>query len=1031
MKKLYFLLLVILTLTGQVAWSQCNNTSQFGTVNAPTNNIPVNITTCAFGGEYSTINGCVAGSTYLFTATGGSGNFLTIRQGTPGGTVLGFGTSPVSVVCTVSGPLFLHYNTTAGCGTDAICHTGIVQCTSCSAPPAILNDLCTGAISINCAQTVTGTTVGATIDAVGTCTTSLGTAPGVWYTFTGNGANITLSTCTGTSFDSKIGVFTGSCASLICVIGNDDFCGLQSQVSFPSVFGTQYYVLVTGFGAATGAFSLTRTCIFPNETCSGAININCGQTINGSTTGAIIDPVASCGTSLNTAPGIWYSFQGDGSPVTLSTCGGVSNYDTKLGVFTGTCGALVCVAGNDDFCAFQSQVSFPTNFGAIYYILVTGFSSGTGNFSLTRTCVPICAGTPTAGTISGPATACVGSTGTLTLSGFSPLPGISIQWRSSTVSGGPYSNIPGATGSSFNYTATGVTTYYTARVTCSNGGAFADATQFTLTQGAPVHSSLSSTVTVDCSPGTATISGTVINGGPGLYTHTLTGPGTITANASTGPNNSTGNFTITNLPFGTHTFVLTSTDGIGCTTSSPISGVIVKQTPVITIIPAAPVICNGDILQLTASVAPPALLTFSQAATTIIPSAGIANPYPSQITIAGLPTTGVTVKSVKLGNVNHTFPDDVDIVLVSPTGQAVIIMSDAGGSADAVGLDYIFDDAAGSPMANSTLNPSGTYLPTNYGAGDNWPAPGPLTAPTSTTLSTFSGNPNGDWKLYVVDAFAPDAGFVGNWNIIFNIPSQVVFSPITGLFTNPGATIAYTGTPTTVVWARPVVTTLYTATSTVAGCTGTATVNVTVNQLPVITVQPTPATQTICPGFNVTYSVTATGTGPLTYQWRQGATNLVNNIQISGANTNTLTISNVNSANTGSYTVLVTGICAPALTSIPVVLNVATAPVISTQPANSTVCVGQSASFTVATVGSVPPPTIYQWEVSTDAGVTWTPLTTGGSYTATFTIPATVIGQNNSRYRVRVTNSCGQSTTSASATLTVNALPIVTATALT
>lgn len=52
--------------------------------------------------------------------------------------------------------------------------------------------------------------------------------------------------------------------------------------------------------------------------------------------------------------------------------------------------------------------------------------------------------------------------------------------------------------------------------------------------------------------------------GPPVYTHTLTGPGTITQNASTGVGNSTGNFTVSNLPVGLHTFTLTSTDAIGC-----------------------------------------------------------------------------------------------------------------------------------------------------------------------------------------------------------------------------------------------------------------------------------------------------------------------------------------------------------------------------------------------------------------------------------------------------------------------------------
>ena len=816
-----------------------------------------------------------------------------------------------------------------------------------------------------------------------------------------------------------------------------------------------------------------------------------------------------------------------------------------------------------------------------------------------------CAGIPTAGAISGPATACAGNPVVLNLSGHSTDPGVTIQWKSATVSGGPYTNIPGATTATYNFTAAGGTRYYIATLTCSNGGGSANTAEHTVAVGAPVHSAVSSTVTTVCTPGTATVTGTVSGGvlsglnvlgtsgtinlaipdntpaginttitlpataitaagdlrvrinarhswvgdlkftltspcgttflfdrpgvpattvgssanlgtsnaatpppavytfdlaaatvipetapgsgfipagsyrpsdaggaahnwagltfpcagagnwvlniadnasldvgalidwqilGPGGYTHTLTGPGTITQNPSTGPGNSTGNFTVTNLPAGINTFTLVSTDGIGCSVSSTVTATIL-QTPIITLTPAAPVICNGTIQQITASVVPPTLQTFAQPLTTEVPggspstSTGIANPYPSQINVAGLPTTGVTVKSVKLGNINHTFPDDVDVVLVSPTGQSVILMSDAGGGPDIVGLDYILDDAAATTLADNALNPQGSYKPTNFGAGDNWPSPGPGGSPSSTTLSSFTGNLNGNWSLYVFDDAGGDFGYIGNWSIEFNIPSLVVFSPITNLYTDAAATIPYAGQPIAVVYAKPTTTTTYTATSTVAGCTGTATVTVTVNQLPAITTHPTPATQTLCPGFNVTYSVAATGTG-LTYQWKQGATNLVNNAQISGATTNTLTITNINSSNTGTYTCVVSGVCTPAVTSNPAVLNVATAPVISTPPANSTVCVGQSASFTVANVGSVPPPTIYQWQVSTDGGATWTNLTTGGSYTATFTIPAATIAQHNTRYRVLVTNSCGQTTTSAAAILTVNALPTVTATAL-
>ncbi|MBK8557843.1 MAG: hypothetical protein IPL65_19785 [Lewinellaceae bacterium] len=159
-------LLIWVALFGaQKANSQCTNASAFGTINAPTNNATTTITTCAFGGEYSTINSCTAGSTYLFNATGGTGNFITIRQGTPGGTVLGFGFAPVTVTCTVSGPLYLHYNTNAACGTDGSCHTGTVQCTSCGGAP----DPCSTVTSLSCGTSSTAVLSGAGLWSPASC----------------------------------------------------------------------------------------------------------------------------------------------------------------------------------------------------------------------------------------------------------------------------------------------------------------------------------------------------------------------------------------------------------------------------------------------------------------------------------------------------------------------------------------------------------------------------------------------------------------------------------------------------------------------------------------------------------------------------------------------------------------------------------------------------------------------------------------------------------------------------------------------
>ncbi|MBK8340471.1 MAG: T9SS type A sorting domain-containing protein [Flavobacteriales bacterium] len=100
--------------------AQCINASAFGTatVAAPGGNI--NLTTCAFGGEFSTANGLVPGNSYNITGTGGIGNYLTITDGA--NAVIQFGFSP-QLVTGITGTIRVHVNTTAGCGTDGSCHT--------------------------------------------------------------------------------------------------------------------------------------------------------------------------------------------------------------------------------------------------------------------------------------------------------------------------------------------------------------------------------------------------------------------------------------------------------------------------------------------------------------------------------------------------------------------------------------------------------------------------------------------------------------------------------------------------------------------------------------------------------------------------------------------------------------------------------------------------------------------------------------------------------------------------------------------
>lgn len=123
-------------------------------------------------------------------------------------------------------------------------------------------DICVGAPVVTCGSVVTGNTSAFTADVAPFCVIGDGTAAGVWYRFAGNGQTVTASLC-GSSYDTAIRIFSGPCGTPTCVTGNDDLCGSQSQVSWASVNGLNYRILVYGFGANVGQYTLSITCASP------------------------------------------------------------------------------------------------------------------------------------------------------------------------------------------------------------------------------------------------------------------------------------------------------------------------------------------------------------------------------------------------------------------------------------------------------------------------------------------------------------------------------------------------------------------------------------------------------------------------------------------------------------------------------------------------------------------------------------------------------------------------------------------------
>ena len=340
----------------------------------------VTLSTCSAGTNYDSQIGVYSGSCTALTCVAGNDNDAACSSGGRKSTVTFNSTSGTTYLIWVTGAVSARGNFSLS--------------VSCAGSVGVANDACANAVAITCGSTTTGSTTGATSDAVGTCTTSLGTAPGVWYTVVGNGGTVTASLC-GSSYDTKIGIFTGSCGALTCVAGNDDFCSLQSQVSFNSTSGTTYYILVTGFSSASGNFTLNVTCTTPpppppagdNNACASPTAITCGQSLSGTTVTATTDgPATSC-TGASVAPDRWYVITGNGQTITASLCTGTA-YDSKLDIYTGTCAGLTSVACNDDFCSLQSQVSWPSTSGVQYLIRVHGFVGATGAYTLTTTCAP-------------------------------------------------------------------------------------------------------------------------------------------------------------------------------------------------------------------------------------------------------------------------------------------------------------------------------------------------------------------------------------------------------------------------------------------------------------------------------------------------------------------------------------------------------------------------------------------------------------------------------------------------------------------
>jgi hypothetical protein len=252
-------------------------------------------------------------------------------------------------------------------------------------PPPV-NDNCAGSIAFSSLPySTSGTTCGGDHSFTG-CGSNL--APDVFYNMTlASCQTVTISLC-GSDYDTHIEARRGAtCPGDVLVACNDDYCGLQSTVSFVAEAGVNYTIIVSGFSSRSGSYVMNVTgvpFVSSNDLCPGTTIASLPYIDNGSTICANNNyPHQIYGTS----PDVVYSYTpATCQMVTASLCN--SNFDTGLEIRKGgSCPGDVLVGYNDDLCAFLggSEVTFYAAAGVNYYILVYGYGTSAGDYQLNMT----------------------------------------------------------------------------------------------------------------------------------------------------------------------------------------------------------------------------------------------------------------------------------------------------------------------------------------------------------------------------------------------------------------------------------------------------------------------------------------------------------------------------------------------------------------------------------------------------------------------------------------------------------------------